>query len=73
MSPMSPQFWSAGSEAYARLLKVAAIVIKTVDPDAKVLFGGLLYAQDQGFLSRVLRQFQIDPACATVTIGFSMW
>lgn len=59
--PDVSQFWNAGSEAYARLLKVAAIIIKTVDPDAKVLFGGLLYANDQGFLSRVLRQIQIDP------------
>ena len=59
--PDLAQFWSAGSEAYARLLKVAAIVIKTVDPEAKVIFGGLLYAHDQGFLSQVLRQFQIDP------------
>ncbi len=59
--PDVPQFWNAGSEAYARLLKVAAIIIKTVDPEAKVLFGGLLYANDQGFLSRVLRQIQIDP------------
>lgn len=59
--PDIPQFWNAGSEAYARLLKVAAIIIKTVDPEAKVLFGGLLYANDQGFLSRVLRQIQTDP------------
>lgn len=59
--PDVPQFWSAGSEAYARLLKVAAIVIRTVDPEAKILFGGLLYADDQGFLSRVLRQFRADP------------
>ena len=59
--PDVPQFWSAGSDAYARLLKVAAIIIKTVDPEAKVLFGGLLYANDPGFLSRVLRQFRNDP------------
>ena len=59
--PDVPQFWNAGSETYARLLKVAAIVIKTVDPDAKVLFGGLLYANDEGFFSRVLRQIQVDP------------
>ena len=59
--PDVPHFWSAGSEAYARLLKVAAIVIRTVDPEAKILFGGLLYANDQGFLSRVLRQIRSDP------------
>jgi len=59
--PDVPHFWRAGSEAYARLLKVAAIVIRTVDPEAKVLFGGLLYAEDPGFLSRVLRQIRADP------------
>ena len=59
--PDLDQFWSAGSEAYARLLKVAAIVIKTVDPEARVIFGGLLYAHDHGFLRQVLRQIQIDP------------
>ena len=59
--PDVPQFWNAGSDAYARLLKVASIVIKTVDPQAKVIFGGLLFAGDQGFLSRVLRQFRNDP------------
>jgi len=59
--PDVPQFWNAGSETYARLLKVAAIIIKTVDPEAKVLFGGLLYANDQSFLSRVLRLIQVDP------------
>ena len=59
--PDVTQFWSGGSEAYARLLKVAAIVVKTVDPEANVIFGGLLYASDQGFLSQVLRQFQNDP------------
>lgn len=59
--PDVSQFWNAGSQIYARLLKVAAIVIKTVDPDARVIFGGLLYAQDQGFLRQVLRQIQVDP------------
>ena len=59
--PDVPQFWNAGSEAYARLLKVAAIIIKTVDPEAKVLFGGLLYASDPGFLTRVLREIRNDP------------
>ncbi|MYD09130.1 MAG: hypothetical protein F4X02_03710 [Chloroflexi bacterium] len=59
--PDIPQFWTGGSDAYARLLKTAAIVIKTVDPQAQVVFGGLLYANDQGFLSRVLRQFRADP------------
>ena len=59
--PDIPQFWNGGPEAYARLLKTAAIVIKTVDPQARVVFGGLLYANDQGFLSQVLRQFRADP------------
>lgn len=59
--PDIPQFWNGGPEAYARLLKTAAIVIKTVDPEAKIVFGGLLYSSDEGFLSRVLRLFRDDP------------
>ena len=59
--PDIPQFWTGGSEAYARLLKTAAIVIKTVDPQAQVIFGGLLYASDQSFLTQVLHQFRADP------------
>ena len=59
--PDIPQFWNGGAEAYARLLKSAAIVIKNVDPQARIIFGGLLFASDQGFFSRVLREFRDDP------------
>ena len=59
--PDFPQFWNGGALAYARLLKTAAIVIKNVDPQARIVFGGLLFASDQGFLSRVLRQLRDDP------------
>ena len=59
--PDVPQFWNAGREAYARLLKTAAIVIKTVDPQAKIVFGGLLFANDEAFLTNVLRAFRDDP------------
>lgn len=59
--PDVPQFWNGGREAYARLLKTAAIVIKTVDPEAKIVFGGLLFANDEGFLTNVLRRFRDDP------------
>ena len=50
--PDIPQFWNGGSEEYARLLKTAAIVIKTVDPQARVVFGGLLYATIKAFCLR---------------------
>ena len=59
--PDIAQFWQGGHEAYARLLKVAAIVIKNVDPRARIVFGGLLYASDQSFLYNVLRLFSSDP------------
>ena len=59
--PDVPQFWRGGADAYARLLKVAAIVIKTVDPEARVILGGLLFASDQSFLTQVLHQFRNDP------------
>ncbi len=59
--PDIPQFWNGGREAYARMLKVAAIVIKTVDPQAQIVFGGLLFANDEGFLAHVLRLIRNDP------------
>ncbi len=59
--PDVPHFWSGDSQAYARLLKTAAVVIKTVDPEAQVIFGGLLYASDQNMLGQVLRIFRGDP------------
>lgn len=58
--PDIPRFWQGGSRAYARLLKTAAIIIKTLDPEATVLFGGLLYATDDSFLTHVLSHFQKD-------------
>ncbi len=58
--PDHPLFWRAGAQAYARMLKTAAIVIKTIDPQATVLFGGLLFSTDQLFFSRVLTSFRND-------------
>ncbi len=58
--PDLPAFWRGGPMAYARLLKVAAIVVKTVDPEATVMFGGLLYAGGGNFLSSVLQRFKND-------------
>lgn len=53
-------FWQGGIPAYARLLKTAYIVIKEVDPSATVVFGGLLYATDDSWLTQVLSIFQQD-------------
>lgn len=58
--PDLPAFWRGGPMAYARLLKVAAIVVNTVDPDATVMFGGLLFAGGDNFLSSVLQHFKND-------------
>ncbi len=58
--PDLPAFWRGGASAYARLLKVAAIVVKTVDPSATVMFGGLLFATGDNFLSSVLQHFKHD-------------
>jgi len=54
-------FWQGGVIAYARLLKTAYIVIKNVDPSATVLFGGLLYATDETWLTQTLAIYQNDP------------
>ncbi len=51
-----------GSEAdYAQLLKVAYRAVQSADPSATVLFGGLVYWSDPGYLSRVLELLYADP------------
>lgn len=62
--PDFPQFWSGGINAYARLLKTAYIVIKLADPDAQVMFGGLLFPTEENWLARVLAIFINDPFAA---------
>ena len=59
--PDYPPFWEAGIYDYARLLKTAYIVIKRIDPDAQVMFGGLLYNTQDNWLARVLAILEKDP------------
>lgn len=54
-------FWQGSIDDYARLLKVAYIVIKWVDPDCQVMFGGLLFQTQDNWLARVLSVFEDDP------------
>jgi hypothetical protein len=53
-------FWSAGPSVFARLLKVAYLSIKTIDPGAVVMFGGLLYPTSNNFLAEVLNIYVND-------------
>ena len=55
------QFWSASVNDYARLLKISYIVIKQADPNAQVMFGGLLYPTEDNWLTLVLNIFTRDP------------
>lgn len=59
--PDFENFWRGGVNDYARMLKVSYIVIKSVDPSAQVMFGGLLYPTEQNFLARVLDVIAQDP------------
>jgi len=59
--PDLPAFWQGGINNYARLLKVAYIAAHHADPDATVMFGGLLYNTDDNWLARVLNIYQNDP------------
>ncbi|MCC6616742.1 MAG: hypothetical protein IT320_24930 [Anaerolineae bacterium] len=55
-------FWGGTVSEYARLLKVAYLVIHSVDPEATVMVGGLLYPTRGNFLAQVLSIFNDDPA-----------
>lgn len=60
--PDLSMFWSGSAEEYARLLKVTYVVVHTVDPNARVMFGGLAYGNpDQDdWLARVLAIYAGD-------------
>lgn len=59
--PDFEQFWRGGINNYARLLKVSYIVAKLADPQAQIMFGGLLYNTPDNWLARVLAIFANDP------------
>jgi hypothetical protein len=53
--------WHSSILDYARLLKTAYLVIKMVDPEAQVMFGGLLFGGTDNWLARVLAIYEDDP------------
>jgi hypothetical protein len=55
------QEWGGSIEAYYRLLKVAYLAIKEVDPDAHVHLAGLTFWHDQGWLRKFLAVATADP------------
>jgi hypothetical protein len=59
--PDFTQFWRGGIVDYARMLKVAYIVIHALDPNATVMFGGLLYPTTANWFAYVLRVIERDP------------
>ncbi|MFN8528632.1 MAG: SH3 domain-containing protein [Anaerolineae bacterium] len=58
-------FWRGGVNAYARMLQVAYLVAHSVDPDATVMVGGLLYPTQHNWLAEVLHIIERDPARET--------
>lgn len=58
------QFWSGTPRQYARLLKTAYLVIKQVDPDATVLWGGLAHFQQPEFLPALVLALAAEPEAA---------
>jgi hypothetical protein len=59
--PDLAMFWDDSEADYARLLKVGYLAAKHADPEARVLFGGLAYFEEDAFLELVLRVFDGDP------------
>lgn len=60
--PDFDMFWRDGVDNYARLLKVAYLAAKHADPNALVMFGGLLYPDaNQNWLGQVLTILAEDP------------
>jgi hypothetical protein len=55
------QEWAGSVEEYYRLLKVAYLVIKEVDPDAQVHLAGLTFWHDRDWLKSFLAVATADP------------
>jgi hypothetical protein len=53
-------FWAGTVADYYQLLKVSYLTIKSVDPSAQVLIGGLAYWPNPGFLDELLRLMVAD-------------
>jgi len=58
-------FFQGSIRDYARMLKVAYLAAKLADPQAQVMFGGLLYATDVNWLAQVLAIYDRDPWART--------
>lgn len=59
--PDHQPFWQGSIPDYARLLKVSYIVAKSVDPNAQIMFGGLLFPTENNWLAQVLNIYVNDP------------
>jgi hypothetical protein len=63
-------FWNGSVADYARLLKVAYLAARSVDPSARILVGGMMYWQwanqygDHAWLKAFLDELARDPAAA---------
>jgi hypothetical protein len=63
-------FWQGSVADYARLLKVAWLTARSVDPDARVLLGGMMYWEwanrsgEHAWLRAFLDELARDPAAA---------
>ncbi|MBX2998865.1 MAG: hypothetical protein KF893_10175 [Caldilineaceae bacterium] len=57
-------FWSGTAQEYARLLKVAYLVIKQSDPGATVMWGGLAHFANGRFLYDMINAIKADPMAA---------
>ena len=62
--PDLTQFWSGTVAEYYRLLEVAYPLIKSADPEATVILGGLAFFEEPDWLSDLLVQTGGDPAKA---------
>ncbi|MBA3533145.1 MAG: hypothetical protein H0T73_14595 [Ardenticatenales bacterium] len=58
-------FWSGTAQDYARLLKVAYLVIKQRDPEATVIWGGLAHFQNSTFLYELVSTLRDDPMASS--------
>ncbi len=59
--PDFDQFWSGSVEEYARLVKVAYLAARHMDPNAQIVVGGLALFEKPEFAYRLLDIYKNDP------------
>lgn len=70
--PDFAQFWQGTPQQYARLLQAGYLAAHHADPNAQVMFGGLLYTGGGNWLAETLKVLRQQPGAASQGYFFDL-